>query len=220
LTKDTLPIFASLCGNDKFKINDFPESLQEKLYKTIRNTVHDDTNSITYNYYRSIVNFILNIYDTIENKNDLKKEYDYEKNKLSPLQERINYEIVKKFCNIKDIYIKTKFRFRDSLARSVMEYNSVFYDESSNDQDLLKKRKEKPTQRESTIESVIKKYEGDFFFNLNLNEFLKNKILSLDEQILENFYTTDYNIKLLNSKLHPFYISFYIFSFIIYFFIV
>jgi len=182
-----------------------------------------------YDYYRNIVNFISNIYDTIQmekndkNENELElHEYVYEENKLSPLQKMMNEKIVKNIFNdhLKKFYISVQRKFSKALNKSVIEYNKIFYEEPNNMNSFNKTNNENknksPTENETEIETeietetktknpkelaikaIIDKNEGDSFFCTN--EFIKNRVFSLDEQVLESYYASDYNIKLLNSK--------------------
>ncbi|ORY19653.1 hypothetical protein LY90DRAFT_677090 [Neocallimastix californiae] len=230
LTKDTLPIFASLCGNDKLKITEFSRDFQNHFYSILKdennNNNRMDSGSM-YDYYRNIVNFISNIYDTIQmekndkNENELElHEYVYEENKLSPLQKMMNEKIVKNIFNdhLKKFYISVQRKFSKALNKSVIEYNKIFYEEPNNMNSFNKTNNENknksPTENETEIETeietetktknpkelaikaIIDKNEGDSFFCTN--EFIKNRVFSLDEQVLESYYASDYNIKLLN----------------------
>jgi len=198
LTKETLPIFASLCGNNEFKITDFSKDFQDHFYSILKdeNNNRTDTDFIIYDYYRNIVNFILNIYDKIKERNELKEtKYIYKANKLSPLQEVMNKEITKNIFNdhLKKFYISIQRKFRNNLDKAVKEYNSIFYNDSN-----ISNETETVNSKESSIKSIINKNEGDSFFCSN--DFIKNRVFSLDEQILESYYRADYNVELLNGK--------------------
>jgi len=67
-----LPIFATLCGNDYFNVEKFPEfRYQIKKYsgnlnRTTTTTTTTTTTSMKYQYFQKIINFILDCCETLK----------------------------------------------------------------------------------------------------------------------------------------------------------
>ncbi|ORX80719.1 PIN domain-like protein [Anaeromyces robustus] len=128
IPRETLPIFATLCGNDYLSINKYRKfSNQLSNYECH----HQNKNNIN-EYQKCIINFILDLYDTINKRNDIKinpkKKLKLMIDELLNIKEKENNSLLEKEC-------------QNKIIDSIKEYNLTALNENKTShisKDILK----------------------------------------------------------------------------------
>ena len=115
LKEDTLPIFATLCGNDYLKIENYNQLKSFFKFYSRYHRSRESTQSIEYFIYKNIVNFILDMKD-ISNSRRLNNHEG-----ITPLQESIIENICNKIPREGDPRLDNGFK--NILIESVKQYN-------------------------------------------------------------------------------------------------
>ncbi|OUM66216.1 hypothetical protein PIROE2DRAFT_6658 [Piromyces sp. E2] len=117
MTKETFPIFATLCSNDYLIIEKFPKFLNQiNNYPVER----DITTHIQNEYFKKVANFILDIYD------DLKINKNLNDNEESiQLKQSLIIEEIMKRKEKEDEGGENDQKFKNNLIDSVHEYNLI-----------------------------------------------------------------------------------------------
>ena len=115
LKEDTLPIFATLCGNDYLKIENYNQLKSFFKFYSRSHRSRESTQSIEYFIYKNIVNFILDMKD-ISNSRRLNNHEG-----ITPLQESIIENICNKIPREGDPRLDNGFK--NILIESVKQYN-------------------------------------------------------------------------------------------------
>jgi len=153
ITKELLPYFASLCGNDYLIMNEFPEfSKQLNSYKSV---INRDNNHITNDNFKNIIDFLLDINDTIIDKN-----HNNEKEK----QELFIEELLKRKAKETDPELEQ--HFKNSIIYSINEYNLLNTNKIDRKKFMISKDIIKSIQSSNL---VIKLLNGSTFFNKKYN---------------------------------------------------
>ena len=115
LKEDTLPIFATLCGNDYLKIENYNKLKSFFKFYSRSHRSRESTQSIEYFIYKNIVNFILDMKD-ISNSRRLNNHEG-----ITPLQE----SIIENICNTipREGDPRLDNGFKNILIESVKQYN-------------------------------------------------------------------------------------------------
>ena len=115
LKEDTLPIFATLCGNDYLKIENYNQLKSFFKFYSRSHRSRESTQSIEYFIYKNIVNFILDMKD-ISNSRRLNNHEG-----ITPLQE----SIIENICNTipREGDPRLDNEFKNILIESVKQYN-------------------------------------------------------------------------------------------------
>jgi len=173
LTMDTLPLFATLCGNDYFKVENYPKLKQHLRY---RKYSRRQTDSINFFIYKNIVNFILDMMDRIRKTEipTILNEYDdlTDQQKLI-IEKMIYYKPMESNADI-------DLNFKTTLINTVRQY--------------------KLSSKNNSINEELKICVG------NYEESLKPKILSLNKDLLNSYYSGSLYSQLMDGKFYIKYI--------------
>ncbi|OUM68409.1 hypothetical protein PIROE2DRAFT_58076 [Piromyces sp. E2] len=195
LTYDTLPIFASLCGNDYLKIDNYPRLKQYfKYYKGNRR----GTNSIQFFIYKNIVNFILDVKDRIKGmEKSTLTEYD----DLTDLQKLIIEKMLIQKPSEQNQEIENDFKI--VLIDSVRQY--CLASDTNNSNEKICEDINKPNCWDITQDIREKMYELIFSRNNNqretipqIEELLRNgstlvvKNVTINSSNNENIFSNSY----------------------------
>jgi hypothetical protein len=120
LTDDTLPIFATLCGNDYLKIKSYQRLRDFFKYYSRNNRARPSTQSISYFIYKNIANFVLDM-DSYSLSRLTRSYINHEGITLrqTSIIERICEKIPQEFDP------KLNRDFREILIKSVQQYNNT-----------------------------------------------------------------------------------------------
>jgi len=130
IPKEFLPIFATLCGNDYISFNNYPKFMNQiNNYRCI----HEGTEKIENIHFRRIVNFILDIHDSIKDECD-------KTNDSNAKQELL----IKHLFKMKEKDVKEE-KCQKKIMESINEYN-------------LKNLKEKEAKEIS--KEILKNYQS------------------------------------------------------------
>ena len=163
LTDKTLPIFATLYGNDYLKIENYPEMKEFIMYYNRNHRPRYFTNSIKFFAYKNTVNIIL----------DMKSLPNYDTNcsesitseGITPLQKTI----------IENIYahipkeIGANENFKNNLIESVRQYNIPSTTINNNDINIyinINDSALKTKVNEFSSDILKSFYSGNFYFRL------------------------------------------------------
>jgi len=147
ITKEMLPYFASLCGNDYINMMEFPEfSNQLSTYESMNK---HDNNNITNSKFKNIIEFLLDINDAINNDNEKDK------------QELFIEELLKRKAKETDPELDQKFK--NNILHSVKEYNLLNTKKVDTKEFMLSEDIIKSVQSNNL---VVKLLNGN---NLNIN---------------------------------------------------
>ncbi|ORX48432.1 PIN domain-like protein [Piromyces finnis] len=132
LTYDMLPIFASLCGNDYFKIDNYPRLKQH--FKNYRN-VRKNTNSIQYPIYKHIVNFILD--NATQTKRPRNQTFTSRYTDLTDTQKLIIENIFTNWSSTDDFKLTLINSVRQYYLSSTNEYNTDIFEDINGNSKVL-----------------------------------------------------------------------------------
>lgn len=120
LTDDTLPIFATLCGNDYLKIDNYPRLKDYFKYYSRYHRSRFNTNSISYFIFKNIINLILDMEDSVSSYRRNSTPYE---DGITPLQRSIIDMICTNRPSEDDSRLNNEFK--SILIKSVKQYHTT-----------------------------------------------------------------------------------------------
>jgi len=174
LTDETLPIFATLCGNDYLIIENYPEMKEFIMYYNRNHRPRYFTNSFKYFIYKNIINFILDMKSFPNYNTNCNESITSEG--ITPLQKTI----IENICANVPQKIGTNEYFKNSLIESVKQYNiptiAMNSNNNNNKNDIYNNINDLSlkTRFKEISSDILKSYKsGHFYYRLLKGKHIK-----------------------------------------------